>query len=307
MHVLVTGGRSDVARGTVELLLARGHRVSWAGPAFRPAAGGTFSHLAKRDSPWRNVDFRGIDGLIHLRGPHPAQHLGDTDLRRASEFDRALFARAAAAGIERALTLGVVSNPRVQDLPFVRAKRETEARLADSGIPATVFRVPWLYGPNDDFLTRLWRWVRHRSVLPGLAQAPVQLCSERVLAEAIVAAIERPPQQLRIYEAATTTPIPLSDLIVQLGLIVRGEPPRTVPVTRKAFHLRGPLRLVGLIPIRSPMWALLEGGLTCATTAFERDFDVPVQSANRALIDFVRQMGQTVPWWGRNLTLSSSS
>lgn len=294
MHLLVTGGSSDLARSAVERFLREGHRISWVGPPLRTAAPGRFFHVARREAPWRRVDFRGLDGVVHLAGPHPSAHLSELDLKRNADFERALFQRAARASVDRALFVGSVSNPRVADHPFVRMKRRTEGILEESGLPATVFRVPWLYGPRDDFLTRLWRWVRNRSVLlvPGLGDAPVQLCSEQRLAEAIVRAMERPASQLRIYEAATTSPLPLRELISQLGRIVRGEPPRMLPVSsRLAFSLRGPMRVVGLIPLRSPMWELLEGGLTCATTAFERDFDIEVQPPIRALVEFVRTMG----------------
>ncbi len=306
MHLLVTGGRSNLARSTVEMLLAEGHRVSWLGPNIRPASPGRFHHLTQRHLPWRAIDFRGLDGLVHLAGPHPAAHLTTEDLRRTRDFERGLFARAADAGVDRVMFVGVVSNPRVRELPFVRLKWQTESLLRESGLPATVFRVPWLYGPDDDFLTRLWRWVRNRSFLlvPGLSEAPVQLCSERRLAEAILRAVNRTPSQLRIYEAATATPLPLGELIAQLGRIVRGEPalPRAVG-DRAAFHLRGPLRVVGLIPIRSPMWALLQGGMTCATAAWERDFDVQVQSGPEAIVEFVREMDATASWWTRSVSL----
>lgn len=290
MHFLITGGKSDVARRTVTALLQRGHRVSWVGPPLRVGASGMLHHVARREAPWRSVDLRGVDGVLHLKGPHPSAHLGEADVAGYGEFERTLFTRAAAAGIERVVTIGVVSNPRVQDLPFVRIKRQTEDLLRATALPATVFRVPWLYGPNDDFLTRLLKWVRNRSLLlvPGLGDAPVQMMSEAGLAEAVVAAAERPVGRLRIYEAASTTPIKLAELISQLGRIVRGVPPRTMAVTSRAFYVRGPLKLVGLIPLRSPMWNLLEGGLTCATTAFERDFGVVVKPAQRALIEFVR-------------------
>lgn len=306
MHLLVTGGRSDLARYTVEQLLAEGHRVSWLGPPIRTAAAGKFHQVTQRGLPWRVVDFRGLDGLVHLAGPHPSAHLSENDLRRTGEFERALFARAADAGVDRIAFVGVVSNPRVRELPFVKLKWATEDLLRDSGLPATVFRVPWLYGPGDDFLTRLWRWVRNRRMLlvPGLSEAPVQLCSERRLAEAIVRAVERTPTQLRIYEAATATPLPLGELITQLGRIVRGEPPRMRAVgDTAAFRLRGPLKVVGLIPIRSPMWALLQGGLTCATAAWERDFGVEVEAGGEALVEFVREMGATSSWWTRSVGL----
>ncbi len=303
MHYLITGGYSDVARTTIDQLLASGHRVSWSGPAFRPSGGGRVQHVSHGDAPWRDVDFRAVDGIIHLAGPHPANHLGEQDIARQRLFAKSLFGRAADAGIPRIFFLSVVSNPRVRDLPFVQAKYAVEEELKQTGLPAVVFRIPWLYGPNDDFLTRLWRWVRSRSVLlvPGLLDVPVQLCHERKLAAAIVQAIGQSTAQLRVFEVATSSPLPLSELINQLGLLVRGESPRIVPVSNRAFHLRGPLRVVGLIPIRSPMWALLEGGLTCATTAFERNFDVEVQQPNSALIEFVREMGGAVPWWGRRV------
>jgi len=290
VHFLITGGKSDVARRTVAALLQRGHRVSWVGPPLRVGGAGTLHQVARREAPWRSVDLRGVDGVLHLKGPHPGAHLSEADLTGYGEFERTLFARAAAAGIERVVAIGVVSNPRVGEQTFVRIKRQTEDLVRAAGLPATVFRVPWLYGPNDDFLTRLLKWVRNRSVLlvPGLGRAPVQMMSEARLAEAVVAAAEWPMGRLRIYEAASTTPIPLADLISQLGRIVRGVPPRTVAVSSRAFYVRGPLKLVGLIPLRSPMWNLLEGGLTCATTAFERDFGVAVKPANRALIEFVR-------------------
>lgn len=307
MHLLVTGGRSDLCRSTVEFLLADGHRVSWVGPSIRMPAAGRFHQVMHREAPWRDVDFRGLDGLLHLAGPHPSAHLAEADLHRVAAFDRDLLRRTADAGVDRVAMISVVSNPRVQELPFVRMKRTTEDLLRESGLPATVFRVPWLYGPRDDFLTRLWRWVRHRSLLlvPGLENAPVQLCREATLAAAMVRAVERSPGRLRVYEAATTTPIALGELIRQLGRIVRGAPPRTIHVARdSAYRLRGPLKLVGLMPVRSPMWALLEGGLTCATTAWERDFDLRVQPPVEALVQFVRAMGSpTLPWWGRSVAV----
>ncbi|RMF19372.1 MAG: NAD(P)-dependent oxidoreductase [Candidatus Dadabacteria bacterium] len=304
MHFLVTGGRSDVARATVEGLVARGHRVSWLGPSLMLPGRRGIIQIPRHDAPWRVTDFRGLDGILHLAGPHPNQHLSDADPREQARFVQTLFRRAADAGVQRAVAIGVVSNPRVQDHPFVRTKQAMEQAIRDSGIPATIFRAPWLYGSNDDFLTRLWKWIRGRNVLlvPGLSQAPVQLCSETLLADAIVQAIERPPGRLRIYEAATASPISLGELITQLGLIVRGKAPVIVPVSRHAFSVRGPLRVVGLIPLRSPMWTLLESGLTCATVAFERDFGIRVQPARRALIEFVRSLDSGTRQSGRHIS-----
>lgn len=306
MHFLVTGGRSDVARFTVDHLLARGHRVSWSGPSLGGLGRGRLVHLPRGQAVWRDLDLRSVDGVAHLAGPHPSLHLEAADLQRSAEFHTTFFDKLAGAGVQRLAMLSVVSNPRVENLPFVQLKAATEAMLGRVGIAGTVFRVPWLYGPNDDFLTRLWKWVRNRSTLlvPGLMEAPTQLCSEQVLAGAIVTALERAPTQLRTYEAATTTAIALHELISQLGLIVRGAAPKMRSVTTKAFHLRGPLRLVGLIPIRSPMWALLEGGLTCATTAFERDFDIAVQTPRRALIEFVRELNAGSRQSGRHVSRS---
>lgn len=295
-----------MARATVDLLLARGHRVSWSGPALGGIARGRLLHLPRAKAVWNELDFRGVDGIAHLAGPHPGVHLDTSELQRSAEYHNTLLSKVTEAGIQRFVMVSVVSNPRVEQLPFVKLKVAAETALQRSAVPATVFRAPWLYGPNDDFLTRLWKWVRWRRTLlaPALLDAPLQLCNERVLAAAIVTALERAPAQLRIYEAATTSAIALRELIEQLGLIVRGGLPKIVPVPTKAFYVRGPLRLVGLIPVRSPMWALLEGGLTCATTAFERDFNVDVLPPRRALIEFVRELNSGSRQAGRHMSRS---
>jgi uncharacterized protein YbjT (DUF2867 family) len=204
--VFVTGGTGYVGRRMIEALVARGHAVhglvrreshgklprgaqAFAGNALDATTfahaippGATIVHLVgtPRPSPWKGKLFRGID-LPSIQAT----------------------VRAARRAGARHLVYVSVAHPAPIMRDYIAVRREGEALVGASGIPATILRPWYVLGPGHR-----WPWVLvpvyaicRRLPWTGDAARRLGLVSLKEMVAALVLAIETPHQAgVRIVE-----------------------------------------------------------------------------------------------------------
>lgn len=205
MHVFVTGGTGYIGSRLIPLLIARGHHVT---ALTRPAS-------AHRLPPGCRVIFgdaldassyasavHGADALVHLVGvPHPspgkAAEFRTIDLASA----QAALAAARAAGVPHLVYLSV-AQPAPVMRAYVAARSEAEAMIRASGITATFLRPWYVLGPGHRWPLLLLPAYALLERLPGTRAAARRFGLVRVeqMVNALVHAVETPPQGLRIWE-----------------------------------------------------------------------------------------------------------
>jgi uncharacterized protein YbjT (DUF2867 family) len=204
--IFLTGATGYIGRHLVPELLARGHTVR---ALVRPGSEGKLARgaIAVRGDALNGATFESqvapSDTFIHLVGvahpsPAKAQQFREIDLVSARES----VAAARAAGVGHFIYLSVAQPAPVMQA-YVAVRAEGEAMIRDSGMPATFVRPWYVLGPGH-------RWVYAILPLYWLAMLapksgetarrlyPVKLAS---VVRAIVDAVDRPPQSVRLIEA----------------------------------------------------------------------------------------------------------
>ena len=214
MRVAVAGGTGFVGRHVVAALAARGHEVVVLARGTRPAGPGFVAcDVAHEDPPLERL--AGCDGIVNLAGikreagrqTFEAVHVEAT--RRLLDAARVLGARYVHVSV-------VASRPDPRQ-PYHDTKWRAEELVRASGVGATVLRPGVIYGPGDDMVTHLAKMIRFAPVFPvvGRGEAVLQPVDVRDVADAVVAALERPgagpsydvvgPGRLTLREVVRTT------------------------------------------------------------------------------------------------------
>jgi len=219
-RILVTGASGFVGRRLCAHLVNEGWQVRAAvrGTSVTPLAGGIDGHLVPDIGPetdWSEA-LSGVEAVVHLAARvhvmHESAMEGLREHRRVNTEGTAALARAAArAGVQRFVYLSTikVNGERTLDRPFTeadapapvdaygRSKLEAEQALAriaaDTGLPATVFRPPLIYGPGvKGNFRRLISLVQRRIPLPlgSISNARSMLGVDNMVS-AIAAALRR--------------------------------------------------------------------------------------------------------------------
>lgn len=204
--VAVTGVRGFVASHLLPRLAARGTRVIGvlrpgrdAAPLVARGVEPRFADLDRQPVP--PDAFAGAEAVVHLAGMAQAPQL-------VAALER--------AGVARAVVVGSAGVHTRLPSAGAEAKRGGERALAQSRLAWTVLRPSMIYGtPDDRNLVRLLRWLARFPLVPlpgggGTLQQPVHV---EDLADAVVAALERPASAGRAYDVGGPEPIALSDLV----------------------------------------------------------------------------------------------
>lgn len=201
--VFVTGGTGYIGRALIPALLEHGHRVralvrhgsEWKLPASaRPVLGDALQAATYRDA------IAPASTLVHLVGtPHPgpfkARQFRDVDLMSIrAAVDAAVHAR-----VQHMIYLSV-AHPAPIMAAYIAVRKEGEALVRASAIPATIVRPwyvlgpghywPFLLAPLYGVMERL-RATREMAFRLGLVSLPE-------MTAALVHAVEHPPQECRI-------------------------------------------------------------------------------------------------------------
>jgi uncharacterized protein YbjT (DUF2867 family) len=197
MTVLVTGANGFVGRHVVRELLGRdiAVRALVRSRAGADALAGLECDLATGDvtRPERLATaVAGCDAVVHL----VAIIAG-----RPSQFERViaggtenLVAAARAAGVRRFVYVSAIgaSDPASPDVPYFRAKTAAEAKVVASGLPHTILRPTFVFGPDGGALPRFLRIARLAPATPivGPGTQRVQPIWVADVARAVALALE---------------------------------------------------------------------------------------------------------------------
>jgi uncharacterized protein YbjT (DUF2867 family) len=139
---------------------------------------------------------------VHLIGTsHPAPWKARQFLEVDLASVTAMLAAAQGAGIEHVVYVSV-AQPAPVMRAYVAARVEAERRIRASGIPATILRPWYVLGPGHrwPYLLVPAYFVFER--LPGTRDAArrIGLVTRKQMVDALVRAVENPPEGVRVVE-----------------------------------------------------------------------------------------------------------
>lgn len=187
MTVGVAGGTGFVGGAIATELHRRGHRVvvlSHRGNAARGPLPDSIEirHADVTSGEGLPAAADGLDALVialaFRNSPIEAPRRGQTFMAVDAAGTERLVAAATAAGVGRLLYLSGAGAAPDAARHWFRAKWRAEVAVRESGIPATIIRPTWIYGPRDVSLNRFVGFARTLQMVPmtnfgGQQLAPV--------------------------------------------------------------------------------------------------------------------------------------
>ncbi len=169
--ILVTGGTGFIGRVLVRQLVEAGYEVrtlirpSPRSPRLPQGVPVEVSVVSLTDLRGLRAALRGVDHIYHLAGGESGGDLFETDI----EGTKTLAQAAAEAGVEQIIYLSHLGADRASAFPALRAKGIAEEHIRKSKIPHTILRSSIVFGPEDNFTTKLAQLVR---ISPGFVFLP---------------------------------------------------------------------------------------------------------------------------------------
>ena len=196
MIVALTGATGFVGAATLDLLLARGHRVRALTRREQPPREGVVwvtGSLEKEDSLARLAG--DADAVLHVAGVVNGGKLAF--IRGNVDGTRNVIAAAASMGVRRFVHVSSLAarEPGISD--YGRSKERAESLVLRSGLDWTIVRPPGVYGPGDTEMRDVFRMAKLGVVLlppPGR----VSLIHVADLARLLVALVEHDPGRVTL-------------------------------------------------------------------------------------------------------------
>ncbi|MGA3058162.1 MAG: complex I NDUFA9 subunit family protein [Candidatus Limnocylindrales bacterium] len=176
--VAVAGGTGFVGGAIARDLAGRGHRVvvlshrppAHAGKSPAEAFERRQADVARPDELATALD--GVDALVislaFRNSPIEAPRRGRTFERVDADGTVALVDAARAAGVRRLVYISGAGAAPDAPRHWFRAKWRAEEAVRSSGIPYTIFRPSWIYGPGDKSLNRFLGFARWLPFVPQI-------------------------------------------------------------------------------------------------------------------------------------------
>ncbi|MEW5830215.1 MAG: NAD(P)H-binding protein [Chloroflexota bacterium] len=206
--ILLTGGTGFIGRALVRQLVDSGYpvrtlvRPSPKTPNLPRGVPVEVAVVSLSDARGLRAAMRDVDTVIHLAGGEgrgSRANLLETDIRGTQNLSQA----AADAGIRRILYLSHLGADRASAFPVLKAKGIAEEHLRRSGVPYTIFRTSIVFGPEDNFTTRLMRLIRLNPfffLLPGDGSVQLQPLWVEDLVATLLLALQNPSTENKTYE-----------------------------------------------------------------------------------------------------------
>ncbi len=203
--LLITGATGYLGRPLTALALARRHEVRVfirRGSESRVAPGASIvvGNLLSADEIAAVLSPR--DTLVHLVGtprpsPAKAQQFLDVDLASI----RAAAAAAARVAIRHIVYVSV-AHPAPVMKAYIDARREGEALVRASGIPATILRPWYVLGPGHRWAYALVPLYRVFELIPSKRETALRLglVTERQMIAALMRAVEDGPEAAGVWD-----------------------------------------------------------------------------------------------------------
>ncbi|HEY3368188.1 MAG TPA: complex I NDUFA9 subunit family protein [Symbiobacteriaceae bacterium] len=220
--VLVTGGTGFIGSHVVKRLLSKGHDVVVMSrkPGRTPAVPGVEVRPGDIADPASlRQAMAGIDVVVStVQFPnHPVENprKGYTYMAVDGEGTIRQVEAARAAGVKRFLYMSGAGTRAGQTAPWFLAKLKAEAAVRGSGIPYTVFRPSWVYGPEDRSLNKFVAFARLLPFIPviGDGQGKVQPVFVDDLAEAVAASVGSSRAINQTYEIGGPEALTMDEII----------------------------------------------------------------------------------------------
>jgi len=219
--VLVTGGTGFIGSHIVKHLVDLGHRVAVMTRGGRSAmpAGVEIRRGDVRDAASLQQAMRDVEVVVSaVQFPnHPVENprRGYTYMAVDGEGTERQAAAAAEAGVRRLVYLSGAGTRPGQTAPWFQAKLRAENAVRESGIPFTIFRPSWVYGPEDRSLNKFVTFARVLPFVPviGSGQTRVQPIHVDDLARAVATAVELPAAAGQVYEIGGPENLTMDEIV----------------------------------------------------------------------------------------------
>jgi NADH dehydrogenase len=298
MNVLVAGGSGFVGREITLALLDAGHRVTvmsrsaakrdpFAGRAIRVSGDVTDpeslpSALQGQEVVVDAVQFPGSP----IENPKKGRTFEAVDLGGT----RNLVDAAKQSGVGYFVGIsgaGAAPNARFH---WQRFKWQEEEHIKASGVPFTIFRPTWAYGPNDVALNRFLGFARFLPFVPVIGDGKNRINPVFVgdIARHVAAAVELPAAVGQRFEIGGPAVLTMND-IVRTALRISGRrrfllhQPKALMKAAAAFarHLPGP-------PLTPDAIEFITMGVVADTAPLREAFGLPLTPLEEGLATYLR-------------------
>jgi uncharacterized protein YbjT (DUF2867 family) len=232
-RVLLTGASGYVGGRLLRALEARGHRVRCLArhPGLlrqRTAPSTEVVQGDVLDRPSLDAALRGITAayyLVHSMGSSASFEAADREAAR--NFGQA----AKAAGVERIVYLGGLGSDDTALSPHLRSRQEVGRILRESGVPVIEFRASIVIGSGSLSFEMIRALVERLPVMvtPRWVKVPAQPIAIDDVLEYLVAALQRPVGESRVYEIGGADRMSYAD-VMRAYARQRGIRLRMIPV-----------------------------------------------------------------------------
>ncbi|MFZ5814880.1 MAG: complex I NDUFA9 subunit family protein [Bacillota bacterium] len=222
--VLVAGGAGFIGSYIVRNLLRQGHKVVVISRRPESARGKVPAGAELRqgdvtDAASLDRALTGVDVVINaVQFPnHPVENprKGYTYMKVDGEGTTRLVEAARKHGVKRFIYLSGAGVREDKTEPWFVAKLLAEKAIQASGIPYTIFRPSWIYGPEDRSLNKFVAFARYLPFIPviGSGQERIQPVFVGDVAHVVAASVDMPQTANRIYEVGGPQELTMDEII----------------------------------------------------------------------------------------------
>lgn len=225
MKIFISGGTGFIGGHLRKALLARGHKLRLL--VHRRSEGVEQGVEQVEGDVTIPATFakslEGCDATINLVGiirEFPGR--GMTFERLHVEATRNIVEAAKAAGIRRHLQMSALGSRPDAVSAYHKSKYCAEQIVRVSGLEFTIFRPSIVFGPKDDFVNKLARYIRTYPAIPviGNGKYRLQPISADDVAKCYALALELPETVGRTFELCGPDRLPYNELLDTIGRVL---------------------------------------------------------------------------------------